>query len=95
MVTHVVLFKLRERSAAAIQSTAAVLMEMEGKIPMLRSIEVGVDEVHSERSYDLSLITRFETWDDLEAYRVHPVHGRVLSHLQKMVAHSVVVDYEA
>lgn len=93
MVTHVVLFKLRDPSPGMVQATAAVLREMEGKIPTLRSIEVGVDEVKSERSHHISLITRFDDWAGLESYRVHPLHGRVLAHMQRVVASSVVVDY--
>ncbi len=95
MVTHVVLFALRDPSEANMAATAAVLMEMEGKIPALESIEVGVDVVHSERSFDLALITRFSDWQGLEDYRVHPVHGKVLTHLQRVVLRSVVVDYES
>ena len=93
MVTHVVLFQLRDPAESNVEATAAVLMQMEGKIPALESIEVGVDVVRSERSYDLALITRFRDWDGLESYRVHPVHGKVLTHLQRVVAKSVVVDY--
>jgi hypothetical protein len=95
MVTHVVLFQLRDASEASSAATAAVLMEMDGKIPCLESIEVGVDVVHSERSYDLALITRFKDWSGLETYRVHPVHAQVLTHLQRVVAKSVVVDFES
>ncbi len=95
MVTHVVLFKLRDPSPGMIKATAEVLREMEGKIPSLRSIEVGVDEVGSERSHDICLITRFEDWEGLEAYRVHPLHGRVLAHMQRVVQSSVCVDYGA
>lgn len=95
MVTHLVLFKLREASQGTLASTAAVLEEMDGKIPALTSIEVGVDIVRSERSYDLALITRFRDWEGLKAYRVHPVHGKVLTHLQRVVLDSIVVDYES
>ena len=95
MITHLVLFKLREASPGTLAATAAVLQEMEGKIPALNSIEVGVDIVRSERSYDLALITRFSDWQGLEAYRVHPVHGKVLTHLQRVVFDSIVVDYES
>jgi hypothetical protein len=94
MVTHLVLFKLRDPSPANLTATAAVLEEMDGKVPALESMEVGVDVVRSERSYDLALVTRFQNWEGLEAYRVHPVHGKVLTHLQRVVVSSIVVDYE-
>ena len=45
MITHIVFFKLKDRSEENIQRTREVLASMEGKIPQLRSLEVGVDIV--------------------------------------------------
>lgn len=94
MITHLVLFKLKDPSPAVLESTRAVLMHMKGRVPSLKSIEVGIDRVRSSRSYDIALTTRFETWDDLELYRRDPVHGRALAHLQNVVEHSICVDYD-
>ncbi|MBP7682340.1 MAG: Dabb family protein, partial [Deltaproteobacteria bacterium] len=43
MITHVVLFKLKDRSEAAVEITRQVLLAMRGHIPELLDIEVGAD----------------------------------------------------
>ncbi|MFD0868431.1 Stress responsive A/B Barrel Domain [Chlamydia abortus] len=95
MITHIVFFKLKERSEAVVSETVNVLRNMEGKIPQLRYIEVGVDVLHTERSYDIALITKFDTLDDLQAYQVHPVHQEVIRHMNNVRESSVAVDYES
>jgi hypothetical protein len=96
MVTHVVLIKLKDRSPEGVSTTAAVLESMRGRVPALGDLELGVDRGGDPRAYDIALVTRFASWDDLEAYRVDPHHkGVVLPHLAAAVESSVVVDYEA
>ena len=94
MITHIVLFKLKDRSQQSIARTAQVLKDMEGKIEELKFLEVGVDIIHSERSYDIALVTKFESMDGLNAYQVHPVHKKVIEHMAEVRESSVSVDYE-
>jgi len=93
MITHVVLFKLKDPSS--IQKTREVLMGMDGKIPQIRDLEVGVDVVRSQRSYDLALITRFDSMEDLQAYQVHPVHVEVLNYITSVRESVVAVDFQS
>ena len=93
--THIVLFKLKNRSPEAIEETAGIMQSMEGQIPMLRGIEVGVDVVKSPRSYDLALITRFDSLADMRAYQAHPYHQNVvLKHVNEVTESVVAVDFE-
>ncbi|CAM2963051.1 Dabb family protein [Paenibacillus sediminis] len=93
MIKHIVFFKLKDPSPEIVEKTAAVLRNMEGKISGLKQIEVGVDVVRSGRSYDIALITVFETLEDIEAYQVHPVHQEVIKHMNEVRESSVSVDY--
>ena len=93
MIVHNVLFKLKDPSA--IENTAQMLSNMEGKIESLRSIEVGVNKLESDRAYDISLITRFDDWDGLKAYQAHPVHLPVINHMKTVAASVISVDFEA
>lgn len=93
MITHIVMFKLKDRSAESIERTAQVLRYMEGKIDVLKHLEVGVDVLHSERSYDIALVTKFESMEALEVYQVHPVHKKVIEHMSQVRDASVSVDY--
>ncbi|TFE31552.1 Dabb family protein [Cohnella luojiensis] len=94
MITHIVLFKLKDRSPESIDTTVQVLRNMEGKIEELRHLEVGTDVLHSERSYDIALVTKFDSMDALQAYQVHPVHKKVIEHMASVREASVSVDYE-
>jgi hypothetical protein len=89
-----VLFKLKDRSSESIDRTVQVLRNMEGKIAELRHLEVGLDVLHSERSYDIALVTKFDSMEALQAYQVHPVHKLVIEHIATVREASVSVDYE-
>ena len=94
MFTHIVFFKLKETTQKNLQKAKNILLSMEGNIPMLKYLEVGVDELHTERSYDIVLITRFNSLDDMNAYQIHPYHvAQVLAPLKDMIESSKAVDY--
>ncbi len=94
MITHIVLFKLAEPTSDNLARTRDKLLSMEGKIDLLRSLEVGVDVIRSERSYDIALTTRFDSLEDLQAYQVHPYHaGEVVPHMKSVCSSIVAVDY--
>ncbi len=91
MLTHIVLFKLKNKQNS--QKARDVLMGMKGKIQQLRDIEAGIDVLHSERSYDLALVTKFDSMEDLRAYQAHPVHIEVLKYMTSVMESSITVDY--
>jgi heme-degrading monooxygenase HmoA len=94
MITHIVLFKLQEGTPGGIEKARDILLSMEGKIEQLRHLEVGVDLIHSERSADIALVTKFDSMEDLQAYIVHPYHAQVVAAHMKSVCSSVVsADY--
>jgi hypothetical protein len=95
MITHIVLFKLKDNSPASIEQTVQVLRNMEGKIEELLHIEVGTDVLHSDRSYDIALFTKFASMEHLQAYQVHPVHKKVIEHMSSVREASASVDYES
>ena len=72
MIAHIVLFKLKESTPENASAVKAMLHSMNGKLPMLRHLEVGIDVIRSERSYDVALYSKFDTLADLQAYQVHP-----------------------
>lgn len=96
MVTHIVLFKLKNNASDNIRQARKKLLSMEGNVEMLRHLEVGLDAVHSARSYDIALVTKFDTLADLQAYQVHPYHGGDVAPYMREVSEAVaVVDYES
>lgn len=95
MITHIVFFKLSEPTADAVAQVRDKLLSMNGKIDLLRHLEAGADVIRSERSYDVALITRFDSLQDLQAYQVHPYHaGEVVPLMKSLCSSIIAVDYE-
>ena len=95
MVTHIVLFKLKEKNAEAARQGQEKLLSMKGRVEMLRHLEVGLDAVHSARSWDIALYTRFDSLEDLQAYQVHPYRANEVAAYMRGVCSSVVsADYQ-
>jgi hypothetical protein len=95
MIAHVVLAKLKDRSAENIESTRALLSSLRGRIPSLRLLEVGKDLTRSERSYDIALTAKFDDLEGLNAYRIHPIHVPISDKLRELAASMAVVDYDS
>ncbi len=93
MFTHVVLMDIRH--ASDIAPVVDRLRAMQGQIPSLRSIEVGVHDGIDPRGASLCLITRHDDREGLRAYAAHPVHQEVLAYLKTVIAASRVVDWTA
>ena len=94
MLTHVVLFKLKDRSAENIAATHDRIALIAGQIPQLRSIQVGSNVVESERAYDIALVETFDSVEAMNAYQVHPVHLDLLKDVVPRFETSASVDYE-
>ncbi len=95
MVTHVVLFKFKDPTAENLGTAAEKLRGLMGVVPTLKALEVGINQVPSDRAFDMTLLTRFASMEDLDAYRTHPKHQEVVAHLKTVVEKSHVVDYTA
>lgn len=94
MIKHIVCFKLADNSTENCAKTRDVLLSMQGNVPQLRGIEVGVDFLHSDRSYDIILQVLVEDEAALEAYQNDPYHCSVVKkHMHAVRSASVAVDY--
>ena len=58
MIRHVVCFRMKEGCSAG--EAKEMLLSMRGREETALSVEVGVDALHSPRSYDLILIVTLE-----------------------------------
>lgn len=95
MVTHIVLFKLSDPTTENLSATRDKLLSMQGKIDQLRQLKAGIDIIRSERSYDIALVTKFDSLQDLQDYQVHPYHaGEVIPHMKSVCSSIVAVDFE-
>lgn len=95
MLTHVVMFKLKEPTAERLDEAVRVLRSTEGKVPSLRRLAVGTDVLQTPRSYDVVLIAEFDDRAGLAAYAIHPVHQDVLAYVETNVDARIAVDFES
>mmetsp|Transcript_27354 Transcript_27354/g.88351 ORF Transcript_27354/g.88351 Transcript_27354/m.88351 type:complete len:96 (+) Transcript_27354:152-439(+) len=95
MIKHVVMFKLKDRSASNVEATRLRLETLREAIEVIRSFELGADVVKSERSFDLVAIVTFDSLADLDIYQKHPAHLEILDFLNGVKDTVVAVDYES
>lgn len=95
MVKHIVCFKLKEPTKELLEKTKDILLSMDGRVSLLRGIEVGVDFLKSERSYDIILQVVLEDRAALDAYQKDSYHCDVVKkHMHSVAESSIAVDYE-
>jgi hypothetical protein len=88
------MFKFRdENKSSNIKEVVKRLNSLVELIPSLKSMEVGVNFTDSERAFDLSLYSTFDTKEDLGAYAIHPEHLKVVELIKSVTLESKVVDY--
>lgn len=94
MIRHIVMYKLKDATEQNKIELRDKFLSMQGKIEVLKSIKSGIDFLGSERSFDVVLECEFDSREDMETYRSHPVHLPVMSYVKSVVEQSKSVDYE-
>ena len=84
MIRHIVMFKIKDEFKDEIPQLVKNFYGMKGKIEGMVSLEAGADFLRSDRSYDLALITEFETREAVDAYQTHPVHMPVKKRMHEV-----------
>ena len=99
MIQHIVLLKLKEfenedLKAVVRNKITHALQALKDKIEVLKFIQVGQNYELMSPSHDIGLITHFETLADLEIYRVHPEHLKVVELIKSNTSSRAVIDFE-
>ena len=99
MLKHIVLIKMADfdtekEKNEAMKKLKKDLDALPAKISVIKSYEVGLNISETGAAYDVSIISAFESTDDLKAYAIHQAHLEVLDYLGKVSSSKVVVDYK-
>lgn len=94
VIRHIVMFKIKDEYKEEIPELVRNFYGMKGRIEGMVDLEAGADFLGSERSYDLALITVFESRAAFDAYQTHPVHLPVKRRMHEVRMASVSCDYE-
>ncbi len=99
MLRHIVMWKFKPEAGGRtreqnMEMMCARLLALPPRIPCIRGFEVGVDLLHSDKSYDMSLVAEFDDLDGMLEYRAHPEHVPVSQLMKTVIESRVVIDYE-
>ena len=93
MILHLVFFKFKDENREANMNKLRDDLEAL-EMDKVMKLEVGMNYNDSDRAWDLSLITEFETHEDLEEYQKFPPHVKIKEFIGKVCSGTAVVDYE-
>ncbi len=99
MIVHIVLFRLKEFAEGKtrneiIEIILNLLSGLPSKIPQIKKYEFGGNISKSENSADIALVSEFNSLEDLELYKNHPEHKKVVEYISKVITETRVVDFE-
>lgn len=97
MIHHIVLWRLNGESAGQRveqgEKIKAALEALNGRIPGLRHLEVGIDISGTDCSADVALYSKFDDAVALANYQKHPEHLRAKDLVSQAASERYVVDY--
>ena len=98
MLKHIVLWRFLEHAEGRtkqenIEIIRAGLLALPAVIPEIRSMEIGLDVLHSGMSYDMALIAEFDDMEAMQAYKNHPEHLKVAAIVAKTKSDRATIDF--
>jgi hypothetical protein len=94
MLRHYVFLKYREETSGAhVAAFCARMLALRERIAAIEHLEIGRDELHDARSWDLVLIMEFASVDALRAYQRHPQHLAAMAFNEPFVENVASVDF--
>lgn len=94
MLRHCIFLKYRAgTSDAHVTAFCERMLALRGVIGEIVRLEIGRDELHDARSWDVVLIMEFASVDALREYQRHPQHLAVMGFNEPFVAHVASVDF--
>ena len=94
MLQHYVFLKYRENTSDAhVTAFCERMLGLRSAIEGIRRLEIGRDELHDARSWDLVLIMAFASVAALRAYQHHPEHLELMAFNEPFVADVASVDF--
>ncbi len=93
MIVHIVVFRLKPEHKEHAPGLKAALDSLPGQIAEIQAYEVGLNEVDSPRAFDMSLYSKFDSYEAMARYQKHPAHQAVLKRLLEASESIHSVDY--
>ena len=96
MLRHYVFLKYRDgTSDEHVTTFCERMLALRESIAGIQHLEIGRDELHDARSWDLVLIMEFASVEALRVYQRHPQHLDVMAFNTPFVADVGTIDFNA
>ena len=83
-----------ENKESNMEHAREILFALKPVISELRRMEIGFDFSKTDMSYDMMLLTEFDSVEDMKTYAVHPEHLKVSAFIRSVIESRVVLDCE-
>lgn len=95
MINHFILLKYKEgTSESHVDEFCRMMYALREEISEIKELQIGLDMIHDQRSWDLILIMKFDSLEDLKAYQAHPAHQAASKFNQAMVSRVASLDFQ-
>ncbi len=97
MIWHLVMWRVKgegEEKRRNMEEIVKMLRQLKEVIPEVKVLHTGVNFSTSSSAFDVGLITGFSSNVDLENYKIHPVHLKIVERIRKLTLKAIVVDFE-
>ena len=96
MINHFIFIKYQDTTLHShIDEFCTRMVTLPNEILEIASMEVGLDILHDQRSWDLELVMQFVNVYGLRFYQQHPSYQAAVTSNQTFVADLASIDYEA
>lgn len=99
MIKHIAMFKFKafeseEKEKTYQEKLVNAFDGLENKIPEIKFLQIGFDQLKSDASYDFIVNVDIENLDALSVYAQHPDHVKAAEVIKEMAIDRKVIDYE-
>jgi hypothetical protein len=99
MIRHIVFWKLKDDVTGAARADVLKQIKdgfeaMQGKVPGLLTIEIGIPFSEGPESADFALYSEFDSRESLQGYNTHPLHQQMVSIVRAVRIERRVADWE-
>ena len=94
MIRFIVVFKLVDNSEQNVALIKQHIMSLEGKMPVIKHMEVGNNLLLGERAFDLAALFDFDTMKDVHVFEHDPIHVEVVQRIKPAVTELKTVVYQ-
>lgn len=99
MIRHIIMFKFTDVLNDSDRLSKAEKMKssfgsMKSLISVVKSYDVKINMKKTDFSYDVVILSEYDSWEDLDTYINHTEHQKAIAMCKDIKKEKAVIDYE-